>query len=403
MNRSPVPIDLAIVGAGPAGCQLAIRLAAAGRSVLLLDPKAPWEKPCGGGITHKAWARAPILADPALPRNEVYTSLQISPTGRFFVIDQGHALLMVNRIELASLMLSRARDAGALHLPHRVRKIESWGRFWRLRTDGGDFLARFVVGADGARSMVRRTVLGPLPQDRTLAALCQFYEGGPADPSLIRVTRFPGYAWSFARRDRLAVGVGSMVHGRRLRPELDRFLADFFPGRRPISDSRGALLPYMNGRAARDEPRVGPGWALVGDAAGFCDTLTGEGILYAVWSADLLAEALVAGRPRDYERAWRKAFGFHLATGAWMAARLFSEKNIDRFFTALTVCPAFRAPFMDFVWNQPSYPVLTRRLLASLPRTLLQWRRFRRGGSVVDPSDLGPFAPLADRLNLRWR
>ena len=85
-----------------------------------------------------------------------------------------------------------------------------------------------------------------------------------------------------------------------------------------------------------------------------------------------------------------------------MASRLFSRKNIDRFFAALTVCPAFRAPFMDFVWNQPPYPVLTRRLLASLPRALLQWRRFRKGGSVIDPSALGPFEKLADRLNLRW-
>jgi flavin-dependent dehydrogenase len=400
--HAPAPYDLAVVGAGPAGCQVAERMATAGRSVLLLDPKAPWEKPCGGGITHKAWARAPILADPALPRNEVFSSLQISPTGRFFVIDQGHALLMVNRADLGRVMLARASEAGAIHFPERVRAVETWGNLYRLCTNTGSHLARFVVGADGVLSRVRRTFLGPLPRARTLGAIYQFVEGGPADPSLIRVTPFPGYAWAFARADRLAVGVGSMVRGRPLRPELRRFLDEFFPGRAPLSEPRGALLPYMIGRDAYAEPRVGPGWAVIGDAAGFCDTLTGEGILYAVWSADLLADALLAGRPADYDRAWRKAFGLHLRTGAWMASRLFSRKNIDRFFTALTACPAFRAPFMDFVWNQPPYPVLTRRLLSALPRTIGQWRRFRAGGGVLPPSSLGPFAALADRVALRW-
>jgi hypothetical protein len=79
MQSTTKPFDMAIIGAGPAGAYLAYRLAAAGVKIALFDPKVPWEKPCGGGITHKAWSRFPLLTDPALVRNEVSHSLQISP------------------------------------------------------------------------------------------------------------------------------------------------------------------------------------------------------------------------------------------------------------------------------------------------------------------------------------
>jgi len=109
--------DIAVIGAGPAGTHLATRLAKAGLRVVLFDPKVPWEKPCGGGITHKAWSRFPFLTDPALPRNEVSRSLQISSNGRFFVIDQGHPLFIVSRHDLSRMMLQNAVDAGAAHYP----------------------------------------------------------------------------------------------------------------------------------------------------------------------------------------------------------------------------------------------------------------------------------------------
>ena len=131
-----------------------------------------------------------------------------------------------------------------------------------------------------------------------LPAICRFYEGGPRDPTMIRVPPFPGYAWAFPRPDRLAVGIGSMEYGHDLKKELEKFMQDFFPDRKPLGPIQGALLPCMSGIKAYLEPRIGKRYAIVGDAAGFCDTLTGEGILYALWSADLLADAFLQGKPK---------------------------------------------------------------------------------------------------------
>lgn len=399
------PFDLAIVGAGPAGSHLAFRAAQAGFRVGLFDPKVPWEKPCGGGITHKAWSRFPFLADERLPKSEVYESLQISPNGRFFVIDQGYALLMVDRADLAALMLERATSAGAIHARHRIERIESKGGLHQLisrESPDEPIAARFVVGADGVRSVVRKHALGPMPKDRTLTSIWQLIEGDARDATLIRVTPFPGYVWGFARKNCLAVGAGAMEPGHRLKPHLEAFLTDFFPNRKPLTPIRGALLPYMKDWHAYRERRTGASWALIGDAAGFCDTLTGEGILYAVWSADLFADAFVKGRPEQYERSWRKAFGLHLLTGALVSKRLFTAKNIDRFFAALTVCPAFRRVFLDFVWNQPPYSTLLAKFIAAIPQAHYQWKRFIRHGGRIDPEKLGSFHEFEHRMNLTW-
>jgi len=402
MNMPAHEFDLAVIGAGPAGAYLAWRAASAGKTVALYDPKAPWEKPCGGGVTHKAYERFAMLSDPSLARREVFCSIQISQTGRFFVIDEGRPLFMVSRKDLSKHMLEQAKKAGAVHFAEKVTGIEKGAKGYWIESAGHRRFASLIVGADGVRSVVREHVYGPLPPERVMPAVCREYEGGPGDPTMIKVTPFPGYIWAFAHENKLAVGAGAMDRGYDLPGELDRFMRQYFPGRKPLGELVGAPLPYMKGKGVYREKRVGERWALIGDAAGFCDTLTGEGILYVVWSADLFANAYLNGSITSYDRAWRKAFGLHLLTGAWSAKYLFSGKNVDRFFTALTVCPSFRRVFLDFVDALPSYPILTARILASLPSTWMQWRRFIRDGAKVDRGVLGEFAPLEKHLRFQW-
>jgi len=402
MAKNRKDYDVAIVGAGPAGAHLAARLAQAGARVALFDPKAPWEKPCGGGITHKAWSRFPFLTNPELPRNEVLRSLQVTSNGRFFVIDQGHPLFIVSRLDLSRMMLNMADRAGAEHIPLAVDHVETWDRQTRLKAGSERFFADFVVGADGVHSVVRRYFLGPLPKERVLSAILQMVEGGPDDPTMLQVTPFPGYAWAFARRNCLCVGAGATEHGHALKPALDQFMKKFFPDRKPLGELRGAPLPFLNGREYYREPRAGPHWALIGDAAGFCDTLTGEGILYAIWSADLLADAYLRGAPAAYDAAWRKSFGWHLRTGAWASSHFFSPRKIDLLFTAITVCPTLRGQMTDYIWNLPPYHLLARRALRNLPKIRREWRQFKKAGGRVDVSALGPFQNMADKLQLVW-
>jgi len=403
MSRGIRIYDLAVVGAGPAGAHLASRAAKAGCKVLLLDHKAPWEKPCGGGITHKAWSRYAILNHPDLPRHGVMCSLQLSPSNNFFVVDQGHPLYTVDRIDLSRVMLEQSIRDGAQHIPSAVDRVELWDSRVRLFTDNGRYAADFVVGADGVHSTVRKSFLGPLSKDRVIYSVTRLYEGGPPDPTMIKVTPFPGYCWSFARADSLSVGVGTFERGRDVKGALAGFVREFFPGRKPLGPARGALLPYMSSIGSYTEKRTGDSWALVGDAAGFCDTLTGEGIVYAMWSADLFADAFLKGMPGHYERAWRKAFGMHLITGSLAAKYVYTPARMDLFFSALTACESFRKPMMDYVWELPSYHALFGRFLAAFPRGYMQWRSFRSSGATLKPEQLGPFGHMADMVDFEFR
>ena len=106
---------IAIVGGGPAGALAAALLAAGGKNVLLFDEKLAWEKPCGGGLTHKALQQYPFLTDAGSESNLVcqYCEL-ISPSGQRVRFHMQHPVAIFSRERLNGLLLDRARSAPAL-------------------------------------------------------------------------------------------------------------------------------------------------------------------------------------------------------------------------------------------------------------------------------------------------
>lgn len=132
-----------------------------------------------------------------------------------------------------------------------------------------------------------------------------------------------GYLWSFPRPDHASVGVGSRlgaVPPRDLWQRLDRFLDEVCPGARK-GDRFAALLPMARDATLWDTPCAGPGWALLGDAAGHVHPITGEGIAYALWSAESLSEAFRQGDPQVYEDLWRESYGQGLRAAGAMLSR----------------------------------------------------------------------------------
>src|SRR5206468_2141571 len=82
-----------------------------------------------------------------------------------------------------------------------------------------------------------------------------------------------------------------------------------------------ARIPGLAPRTWDTRHACGERWALLGDAAGFADPVTGEGIYYALRSAELFADAYLAGAPLDYERRWREDFGHELQRASQMRRR----------------------------------------------------------------------------------
>jgi flavin-dependent dehydrogenase len=132
-----------------------------------------------------------------------------------------------------------------------------------------------------------------------------------------------GYLWSFPRADHASVGIATRLGAvlpQYLWQRVDQFLAEMCPKAEREKRWVG-LLPMAQDPTLWDTPCAGPGWALVGDAAGHVLPLTGEGIAYALWSADLLAESLNRGEPMAYEGLWREHSGQALISAGKMLCR----------------------------------------------------------------------------------
>src|ERR1044072_6919560 len=313
--------EIAIIGAGPAGAHLAARRADKGREVVLFDPKGAWEKPCGGGVPTRAIREfAFILESSNYPRKLIRRITMISPVNRRVSLTLDEPFAIYSRKVLNGLVLDRAIETGAEFVRAGVSDFAREGDGWRIKTDDGHtWRTRFLVGADGAASFTRRRLVGIFPtQDLALAfgynvavengtlnepALKD--KRGPSGPSMDEVTvQFPknltGYLWAFPRPGAMNFGVASKLGEKtsdQLRALLSGFVSNYFGGRMPDLSRVsffGATIPTLDLKSWKGLRTSGEGWALIGDAAGFADPITGEGIYYAFKSADLLADALIA-------------------------------------------------------------------------------------------------------------
>jgi len=151
-----------------------------------------------------------------------------------------------------------------------------------------------------------------------------------------------GYLWSFPRPDHVSVGIGARLgtmSPQNLWLRVDQFLAEMGSGARK-GQRWVALLPMAHDSSFWDTPCTGPGWALLGDAAGHVHPITGEGIAYALWSAELLAEAFSQGEPGCYESLWRKRYGGGLVAAGGLLSGMDKEHGAYEVVFQMTMAAA---------------------------------------------------------------
>lgn len=330
------------MGAGPAGAHLAHILGSRGFEVLLFDARDAWEKPCGGGVTSKALREYTFLQDNQSPKEMVSKLRLVSGQGRQLMLKPKEEFAIFSRTDLGRLMRDRATGSGVeLHCT-RVEKTEFDGSFWNIQTTRRSFTVDFLVGADGASSVVRRRVgvhFGLEDLTYALGWLVRPDRARPRGQADVKyLSDLTGYIWIFPRPDHLSYGIASKF--RETTPaDLKRRLLDFIEQEDPeiakeirAADHHstpratfyGAMIPALE-PATWDRLSVASesgAWALIGDAAGFVDPLTGEGIYYAIKSAELLADALPS-RVGDYDSMWRSAFGQELRRAAELQQRFY--------------------------------------------------------------------------------
>jgi flavin-dependent dehydrogenase len=220
---------------------------------------------------------------------------------------------IASRAEFGRALLGRAlANDRVRHVRQRVKDVERTGEGWLLRTAAGEtFSADFLVGADGVRSLVRRKVVGPIPREHLGLAVGYQARGVPNAIVFQTYADLEGYLWSFPRTDHACVGIATRLDAvppQDLWERLDQFLAEMCPEAKKEKRWAG-LLPMAQDTKLWDSACAGPGWALLGDAAGHVHPVTGEGSAYALWSAKLLAEAFGQGGPQTFEGLWREQYG----------------------------------------------------------------------------------------------
>jgi flavin-dependent dehydrogenase len=217
---------------------------------------------------------------------------------------------------------------------------------------------------------VRRSVLSPIPKEHVAITGGYFVEAAEA----VARTQFlaeGGYLWTFPRADHVCVGGGAGTRGWRVFEHVDAFRRKHYPNARVLA-KWGAPIPFVKDPAFYSLPTSGDGWALVGDAAGHVDAVTGEGILYAIWGADVLADAILSDAPRTYEARWRDAYGRDLRRAATASRSFYARGAMERVFRVAQRSPTLRALLMDLMADQPSYRETARLFRRRLPRIALE-------------------------------
>jgi menaquinone-9 beta-reductase len=356
----PIDTDVLVVGAGPGGSAAAYHLARHGIDVTIVDRETfPREKVCGDGLTPRSVGAIERMGvDTRDPGFERVVGLRIH--SRDHSIDlpwpelrtwPDHGLVMP-RLGFDRLLLERARKAGARVLEateaRRPLLDEGWVRGAETVATGDadgeptEIRARYTVAADGASSRfaahagvrrdptrplgiaARRYYRAPAPDGPWLEAWLDLWE---ADLLL------PGYGWLFPMADgRVNLGAGLLSTFRNFKDVSATRLFDAFaamlPAERGISDGTadGPLLSGPLPMSLNRTPQAVPGLLVVGDAAGAVNPMNGEGIAYAIETAELaselISEALVKDRPAlamSYPLALRERYGRYFALGRGFA------------------------------------------------------------------------------------
>jgi flavin-dependent dehydrogenase len=395
---------IGIIGAGPGGALCASLLGQAGAAVLLFDFRGVWEKPCGGGVTYKALKRYPFLKDCFEQKRQIQQIRVVSPNGARVTVPLQDPLVVYSRDVLNRMVLEKAIGNGVQFLEERVLNFEQQNSHWELRTEKDRYQVDFLIGADGVNSFVRKKMSHRFAADDLM--MTYGYRVFCQGEDTIEVKFFPnllGYLWAFARPDNISFGICAKLSQNPthlLKKYLHRFLEQHYPSvhldtnenRQADSEcmsrtagtfaynTYSALIPSLRAGTLRQNRVSGQGWALLGDAAGFADPITCEGIYYALRSGELLAQALIDSKPYTYAQACEADFVEDFVHAANLFEKFYQGRLLGSDFITRAVQTAARSKILQtlmnsFVAGKQDYRSLRGKLVRQLPAICFQVMR----------------------------
>ena len=399
--------DLVILGAGPAGTAAAVTACALGLSVALVDKaRFPRDKLCGGLVTGRCARHLAAVFGPGTGADLFDTCrdfefhMNNAPLGRLQDMPPAHLTM---RRDFDNLLFSRALAAGAADFTgRRVAALDLPGNRVRLRT-GETLHYGCLIGADGVQSITARALFGaPFDTRRIGFALEIEHTAAPASAGqAIRIDFAAanwGYGWAFPKRSGTTIGLGG-IHARN--PVMKARLAAYLDmlGVEPGAAIKGHFLPFGGYRNRPGRGNV----LLAGDAAGFVDPLTGEGIGHAIHSGALAAqaasEALATDRPDSAATRYRHAtrpIRRALRMARLLRPLVFARSLAPLFSAGFAASRSVRRDYIRLLAGEIDYGPILTRTARRLPGAVLRWG-LRRGpyrgrpGKQAKPPDVTGF------------
>jgi geranylgeranyl reductase family protein len=309
----PVELDVAIIGAGPAGGAAALALRGQGLRVGIVEKAVPPRyKTCGGGVLRRAVDLLPIDIRAAVDHECRAAELVHHRPDLRFVCERDRPIIsMVMRDRFDHLLTTAAQAEGVqLFAGTAVSDVTAEASIVRIATSAGEIRARFVIAADGANSVVARRTRRPELRNVVPAYECEVTLAPEQMAPLMRTARFDfglvpaGYGWVFPKARHLSIGVGTTRRGAANLPAEYRRYLDVLGIGTPLHEERhGYLIPCRPRDGMFGAERV----LFVGDAAGLADPVTAEGITGGILSGQLAARAILEGQfdERAVKRAYR--------------------------------------------------------------------------------------------------
>lgn len=351
--------DVMIIGGGPSGASCAIKLSDSGLRVALIERAIfPRDKICGDALSTDVINQLPMLS-PKLAASFNAIAEKIPSFGvKIFSPDLNHIDIpfihknkkshgyICKRIHFDNFLFQFVKEHTKIDIyeDHAVQKVMNDGNNIQVTTDKGIFKGKFIIGADGAHSLVSKGLSNlKVEKEHYSAGLRVYYEGVTSfhEENFIELYFFndilPGYLWVFPLHNNQAnVGLGMLSsevskNKINLKETLQRLittqpgLKERFANARPLETIKGFGLPL----GSKKREISGERYLLLGDAASLIDPFSGEGIGNAIRCGRVAADHILKSfAANDFSSSFNKAYDKEIYRRMWSELKV--SRNLQR-------------------------------------------------------------------------